>query len=104
MCFFLNHYQVAGVSNLLKTDLEKGINGDDADLLRRRNAFGSNNYPRKKGRSFFVSSTVLGLLKSFDVYQLIRQVDWPAHYKNSIVDITNLFLNNNVNMPIFMGC
>lgn len=45
---------VAGVSNLLKTDLEKGINGDDADLLRRRNAFGSNNYPRKKGRSFFM--------------------------------------------------
>ncbi|XP_045789046.1 calcium-transporting ATPase 8, plasma membrane-type-like isoform X4 [Trifolium pratense] len=45
---------VAGVSNLLKTDLEKGINGDDADLLKRRNAFGSNNYPRKKGRSFMM--------------------------------------------------
>jgi hypothetical protein len=53
--FFPNHYQVAGVSNLLKTDLEKGISGDDADLLRRRNAFGSNNYPRKKGRSFVVN-------------------------------------------------
>ncbi|CAL5184581.1 unnamed protein product [Lathyrus oleraceus] len=45
---------VAGVSNLLKTDLEKGVDGDDADLLRRRNAFGSNNYPRKKGRSFLM--------------------------------------------------
>ncbi|GAU40189.1 hypothetical protein TSUD_374970 [Trifolium subterraneum] len=48
------HGGVAGVSNLLKTDLEKGIDGDDADLLRRRNAFGSNNYPRKKGRSFWM--------------------------------------------------
>ncbi|KAI5387961.1 hypothetical protein KIW84_073885 [Lathyrus oleraceus] len=55
---------VAGVSNLLKTDLEKGVDGDDADLLRRRNAFGSNNYPRKKGRSFLVTSIVLGLLES----------------------------------------
>ncbi|KAI5412813.1 hypothetical protein KIW84_057439 [Lathyrus oleraceus] len=55
---------VAGVSNLLKTDLEKGVDGDDADLLRRRNAFSSNNYPRKKGRSFLVTSIVLGLLES----------------------------------------
>lgn len=39
---------------MLKTNLEKGILGDDADLLRRRNAFGSNTYPRKKGRSFWV--------------------------------------------------
>ncbi|KAK2395507.1 calcium-transporting ATPase 8, plasma membrane-type [Trifolium repens] len=50
----LQYGGVAGVSNLLKTDLEKGISGDDADLLRRRNAFGSNNYPRKKGRSFMM--------------------------------------------------
>ncbi|MED6149994.1 Calcium-transporting ATPase 8, plasma membrane-type, partial [Stylosanthes scabra] len=45
---------VAGLSNLLKTNLEKGIHGDDADLLKRRNAFGSNDYPRKKGRSFWM--------------------------------------------------
>ncbi|TKY72778.1 Calcium-transporting ATPase 8 [Spatholobus suberectus] len=45
---------VVGLSNLLKTNLEKGIHGDDADLLKRRNAFGSNNYPRKKGRSFLM--------------------------------------------------
>ncbi|KAL1325869.1 calcium-transporting ATPase 8, plasma membrane-type isoform X6 [Arachis hypogaea] len=45
---------VAGISNLLKTNLEKGIHGDDADLLKRRNAFGSNDYPRKKGRSFWM--------------------------------------------------
>ena len=50
----LNHYQVVGLSNLLKTNSEKGIHGDDADLLKRRNAFGSNNYPRKKGRGFLV--------------------------------------------------
>ncbi|XP_007014495.2 PREDICTED: calcium-transporting ATPase 10, plasma membrane-type [Theobroma cacao] len=42
-----------GLSELLKTNLEKGIHGDDTDLLKRRNAFGSNTYPRKKGRSFW---------------------------------------------------
>ncbi|XLR23444.1 hypothetical protein S83_051350 [Arachis hypogaea] len=45
---------VAGISNLLKTNLEKGIHGDDADLLKRRNAFGSNDYPQKKGRNVYV--------------------------------------------------
>ncbi|KAG4990662.1 hypothetical protein JHK87_024119 [Glycine soja] len=45
---------VVGLSNLLKTNPEKGIHGDDADLLKRRNAFGSNNYPRKKGRGFLM--------------------------------------------------
>ncbi|KAI6689764.1 hypothetical protein NL676_026592 [Syzygium grande] len=43
---------VKGLSDLLKTNLEKGIAGDDADLSTRRNAFGSNTYPRKKGRTF----------------------------------------------------
>ncbi|CAL5025576.1 unnamed protein product [Urochloa decumbens] len=43
---------ISGVANMLKTDTEKGISGDDADLMARRNAFGSNTYPRKKGRSF----------------------------------------------------
>ncbi|KAK7820124.1 calcium-transporting atpase 10 [Quercus suber] len=32
---------------------KKGIKGDDADLLKRKNAFGSNTYPKKKGRSFW---------------------------------------------------
>lgn len=50
---FLN--QVKGLSELLKTNLDKGINEDDSDLLKRRNAFGSNTYPRKKGRSFWVN-------------------------------------------------
>ncbi|KAL4383417.1 hypothetical protein GQ457_15G029490 [Hibiscus cannabinus] len=44
---------VRGLSESLKTNLEKGIPGDDSDLLKRRNAFGSNTYPRKKGRSFW---------------------------------------------------
>ncbi|KAI9122748.1 hypothetical protein K1719_005637 [Acacia pycnantha] len=43
-----------GLSELLKSSTEKGINGDDTDILIRRNAFGSNNYPRKKGRSFLM--------------------------------------------------
>ncbi|MED6207560.1 Calcium-transporting ATPase 10, plasma membrane-type [Stylosanthes scabra] len=45
---------VDGIASLLKTNLEKGIEGDEADLIRRRSAFGSNNYPRKKGRSFLM--------------------------------------------------
>ncbi|XP_027333647.1 calcium-transporting ATPase 10, plasma membrane-type-like isoform X1 [Abrus precatorius] len=48
------HGGVVGLSHLLKTNLEKGIQGDDADLVKRRNAFGSNNYPRKSGRSFLM--------------------------------------------------
>lgn len=40
---------------MLKTNLEKGILGDDTDLLRRRTVFGSNTYPQKKGRSFWVT-------------------------------------------------
>ncbi|KAG2648889.1 hypothetical protein PVAP13_1NG071300 [Panicum virgatum] len=44
---------VKGLANLLKTNLEKGIHGDEADLSCRANAFGANRYPRKKGRSFW---------------------------------------------------
>ncbi|XP_024029814.1 calcium-transporting ATPase 9, plasma membrane-type isoform X1 [Morus notabilis] len=43
---------VKGLSAMLKTNLEKGVVGDENDLFKRRNAFGSNTYPRKKGRSF----------------------------------------------------
>jgi len=34
--------------------LNKGISGDDDDLSKRKNAFGTNTYPRKKGRSLWV--------------------------------------------------
>ncbi|RYQ87117.1 hypothetical protein Ahy_B09g094592 [Arachis hypogaea] len=44
---------VKGLSNLLRSNLDKGISGDDADLLKRKNAYGTNTYPRKKGRSFW---------------------------------------------------
>ncbi|KAL6629084.1 hypothetical protein ACP70R_028849 [Stipagrostis hirtigluma subsp. patula] len=36
---------VKGIANLLKTNLEKGIHGDEADLSCRANAFGANRYP-----------------------------------------------------------
>ncbi|XP_064949550.1 calcium-transporting ATPase 5, plasma membrane-type-like [Musa acuminata AAA Group] len=45
---------VKGLSDLLNTNIDRGINGDDAEILHRRNIFGSNTYPRKKGRSFWV--------------------------------------------------
>ncbi|XP_020593782.1 calcium-transporting ATPase 8, plasma membrane-type-like [Phalaenopsis equestris] len=45
---------VKGLSNLLKTNLDKGIVGSDAELLHRRNTFGANTYPQKKGRNFLV--------------------------------------------------
>ncbi|KAL5549596.1 hypothetical protein UlMin_004827 [Ulmus minor] len=45
---------VKGIGDLLKTNLDKGVSGDDDDLLKRRNAFGSNTYPKKKGRSFWM--------------------------------------------------
>ncbi|XP_050383372.1 calcium-transporting ATPase 9, plasma membrane-type [Argentina anserina] len=43
---------VKGVSSMINTNLEKGIDGNEPDLVRRRDVFGSNTYPQKKGRSF----------------------------------------------------
>ncbi|EPS71825.1 hypothetical protein M569_02931 [Genlisea aurea] len=55
-CDHHNHHhlltQVKGLSEMLKTNLETGTSGDDTELSQRRNAFGSNTYPVKKGRSF----------------------------------------------------
>lgn len=45
---------VKGLAKVLKTDTDRGISGDDADLLHRKNAFGTNTYPPKKGRTFLV--------------------------------------------------
>lgn len=39
---------------MLKTDLDIGISGDDDELSQRKNAYGSNTYPVKKGRSYLV--------------------------------------------------
>ncbi|KAH0449141.1 hypothetical protein IEQ34_022941 [Dendrobium chrysotoxum] len=44
---------VNGLSHMLKTSLDEGVLGDVAELSHRRNKFGANTYPRKKGRSFF---------------------------------------------------
>lgn len=44
---------VTGLAEKLKTNLDKGIPGTDEDLLQRKKGFGSNTYPRKKGRSFW---------------------------------------------------
>lgn len=46
--------QVKGISDMLKTSTEIGITGVENDLLQRRNAYGSNTYPVKKGRSYWV--------------------------------------------------
>lgn len=43
------------MADKLKTSLEKGIHGDETDVLKRKNVYGSNTYPRKKGRSFWVN-------------------------------------------------
>lgn len=45
---------MTGLAEKLKTNLDKGIPGTDEDLLQRKKGFGSNTYPRKKGRSFWV--------------------------------------------------
>lgn len=44
---------------MLETDIEKGISGDESDVSNRKAAFGSNTYPRKKGKNFLVSSSLL---------------------------------------------
>ncbi|PIN19114.1 Calcium transporting ATPase [Handroanthus impetiginosus] len=44
---------VRGVAEKLKSNLEKGVPGDETDIIKRKQAFGSNTYPRKKGRSFW---------------------------------------------------
>ncbi|KAF2611970.1 hypothetical protein F2Q70_00008082 [Brassica cretica] len=44
---------VGGLSTLLKTDLERGIDRRDDEILQRRQAFGSNTYPCKKGKTFW---------------------------------------------------
>ncbi|QCE08797.1 Ca2+-transporting ATPase [Vigna unguiculata] len=49
----LQQYGGASLSNLLKSIPDRGISGDEVDILKRKNAFGTNTYPRKKGKSFW---------------------------------------------------
>lgn len=53
---YTNHslIQVAGLSKMLNTHLDKGITADDDELSKRRSTFGSNTYPVKKGKTFWV--------------------------------------------------
>ncbi|XP_020105106.1 putative calcium-transporting ATPase 13, plasma membrane-type [Ananas comosus] len=44
----------AAIAAALLSDAEHGIAGDPSDLRRRREAFGSNTYPKPKPKSFFV--------------------------------------------------
>ncbi|KAJ9557670.1 hypothetical protein OSB04_012284 [Centaurea solstitialis] len=48
-----NYGGVKGLSEKLKTNPDKGIHDDESNILERKNVFGSNTYPRKKGRSFW---------------------------------------------------
>ncbi|XP_059302945.1 calcium-transporting ATPase 9, plasma membrane-type isoform X2 [Lycium ferocissimum] len=41
-----------GLSEKLKTDIDSGIVDDDDELSKRKNVFGANTYPMKKGRSY----------------------------------------------------
>ncbi|KAK2982967.1 hypothetical protein RJ640_019245, partial [Escallonia rubra] len=52
-CFAYTVILVRGLAEKLKTNMEKGVHADEADLLQRKNIYGSNTYPRKKGRSFW---------------------------------------------------
>ncbi|XP_078170730.1 calcium-transporting ATPase 5, plasma membrane-type-like [Carex rostrata] len=45
---------IKGLETMLKTDIEKGISGDESDVSNRKAAFGSNTYPRKKGKNILV--------------------------------------------------
>lgn len=53
-CALQEYGGVKGIANMLKTDIDKGISGDDAEVLHRRNVFGTNTYPQKKGRTFLL--------------------------------------------------
>ncbi|KAF7149879.1 hypothetical protein RHSIM_Rhsim02G0038800 [Rhododendron simsii] len=44
---------VEGLASSLKTNLKHGINGDVEDISRRKEAFGSNIYPRPPGKKLF---------------------------------------------------
>ncbi|PWA58642.1 zinc finger, BED-type [Artemisia annua] len=50
-----NYGGVKGLSEKLKTNPDKGIHDDESSILERKNVYGSNTYPHKKGRSFWRS-------------------------------------------------
>ena len=52
-------HQIKGLECLLKTNLEDGINGEDADVVKRKSVFGANTYPAEKSMSFLVSGVTI---------------------------------------------
>ncbi|KAM0892047.1 hypothetical protein ACQ4PT_026020 [Festuca glaucescens] len=44
---------VSGLSDLLKSNLHRGINSNEEDLLKRTELFGANTYPHKKRKSIW---------------------------------------------------
>lgn len=49
----LEQYEGAkGLATMLSTNLETGLSGESDDIVNRRNTFGSNTYPTKKGKGF----------------------------------------------------
>ncbi|CAI9298093.1 unnamed protein product [Lactuca saligna] len=44
---------VESLAEKLKTNPDKGIHEDESNILERKNVFGSNTYPRRKGNSFW---------------------------------------------------
>nr|KAJ0191219.1 hypothetical protein LSAT_V11C800416830 [Lactuca sativa] len=44
---------VKRLAERLKTNPDKGIHEDESNILERKNVFGSNTYPRRKGNSFW---------------------------------------------------
>ncbi|KAM0836554.1 hypothetical protein ACQ4PT_062254 [Festuca glaucescens] len=50
---FLRRGGGAGIAAALGSHPERGICGDDADVRRRKQAFGENTYPKAKKKSFF---------------------------------------------------
>uniref|UniRef100_A0A453L6J8 Cation-transporting P-type ATPase N-terminal domain-containing protein n=1 Tax=Aegilops tauschii subsp. strangulata TaxID=200361 RepID=A0A453L6J8_AEGTS len=45
--------QVSGLSDLLKSNLDRGVSSNEDELLQRRDIFGANTYPRKKRKSIW---------------------------------------------------
>ncbi|KAH9624541.1 hypothetical protein KSS87_017751 [Heliosperma pusillum] len=43
---------VKGLEAMISTNLETGVPGEEGDIAKRRDTFGSNTYPTKKGKSF----------------------------------------------------
>ncbi|KAI7747088.1 hypothetical protein M8C21_002524, partial [Ambrosia artemisiifolia] len=79
-------HDVKGLVEKLQTNPYKGIHEDDSNILDRKNVFGSNTYPRKKGRSF----SVKGLAK-----KLKTNPDKGIHEDDSnIFDRKNVFGSN----------